>query len=120
MKTILIVEDDDDLRVSLADIFRSIGYSAMEANNGLAAIELTRLYQFDLIITDFAMPQMDGYLLTKQLKESGESALILIFTGFSKYTKDDFLKAGASGYLEKPLEIEILVFKIKELFERKF
>ena len=75
MKQILIVEDDAELREGLADVFANYGYITNQASNGAVAIELATASKYDLIITDFAMPIMNGYIMIKELKKLGMELL---------------------------------------------
>lgn len=99
--TLLLVEDDYDIRTTMRDIFSVSGISIVEASDGLEALETLKKFDFDFIITDIQMPNMNGYELLLSLKELKIPTPVIVLSGGSKYSKDDLLKAGALAYFEK-------------------
>lgn len=98
---ILIVEDNDEVREILKDVFQSVGVSIVEATNGLEALETLKNSVFDLILTDVQMPKLDGYNLIKEVKSLKIDTPVIVISGGSKYSREDILNAGASEYFEK-------------------
>lgn len=113
---LLLVEDDQEIRNVLNEIFSSLGISIVESADGLEALEVLKNFDFDLIITDIQMPKMDGYEFLLNLKLLKISTPVIVLSGGSKYSKDDLLKAGAWAYFEKgsfnPFEIQNFLQKI--------
>lgn len=107
MLSILAVDDSVTLRQLLAHVLRAAGHEAVEASDGLQALDQARERAFDLVITDHHMPGMDGLALTRALRaEAGYAQVpILVLTTES----DPALKAagraaGATGWLQKPFD----------------
>ena len=115
MLKLLLVEDDYDVRTTLKDIFSVSGISIVEASNGLEALEALKDFDFDFIITDVQMPNMNGYELLLNLKNLNIQTPVIVLSGGSKYSKEDLLKAGALAYFEKG---SFSFFEIKCLLQK--
>ncbi len=126
--TVLIVEDHDDMRQFIAKSIQTFYYIA-EASNGLEgygkAVELSP----DLIISDVMMPQMDGYEMTRLIKNDKRIChipVILLTAKASDESKIEGLKTAADDYLTKPFNLEELMLRIKnaisnrQIFREKF
>jgi DNA-binding response OmpR family regulator len=119
-KTILVVEDEDDVMDYLVTFFEDNDYVVITATNGNSGFKTAKEKHPDLISLDLSMPGESGLRLYKNLNETRLTADIPIFiiTGFSSEFKDFFgkLKKGESpaGYFEKPIDREALLNKIKE------
>ncbi len=103
-KRILVVDDDKPIRILLAAALTPHGYEVDIAGNGVKAISCIENGPYDLIITDYMMPEMDGIELTRWTKEKYPSIPILILTA-DGLEGDSFLKSGATACLRKPFEI---------------
>jgi len=79
---ILLVEDESITRASMADVFRSDGYEVNEAADGAQALELFAKRQFDLIVTDFVMPRMDGFKLISRVHSTSPHTPVLLVTAY--------------------------------------
>lgn len=101
MVRLLLVEDDQDVREAMSEIFSSFGIAITEATDGLEAIEILKNSFFDFIITDIQMPNMNGYEFLLSLKKLNISTPVIVLSGGSKYSKEDLLTAGALAYFEK-------------------
>ena len=113
---ILVVEDDADNRQLLCSLLRKKGYRVIEAENGSDAVTEAARHNPDLVLMDLAMPEMDGVEAVRRIHQIPELAQtpILAITGFAiGDVKADALSAGCSEVLEKPIDIETLVKKIK-------
>lgn len=102
-KRILIADDEEAIRMLLATALEIYDYEIDIVENGLEAINNIYKRSYDLIITDYMMPEMDGLELTKRIRSEYPSIPILIVTGNGP--EHDFLKSGATFYLEKPFSI---------------
>jgi two-component system cell cycle response regulator DivK len=104
-KRILVVEDQDDLRGVLRDLFTSSGYTVIEAADGATGIALAKSDRPGIILMDIQMPVIDGYEATRQIKADPDLASIPIVAVSSFAMKGDEEKARAAGcdeYVTKP------------------
>ena len=111
-RTVMVVEDSDDIRLMLRRSLELSGYRVIEAINGQQAVELVRQTCPDLILMDLNMPLMDGLAATEQIRqcrEVCENVPILAITAYDTYgMKDAALEAGCSGYITKPIDFDRL------------
>jgi two-component system alkaline phosphatase synthesis response regulator PhoP len=105
---ILVVDDDEAIRTMLADIFREEGYEVQTANHGRQALDSINRSKFDLLLTDMAMPVMDGWELTRTLKERGISVPLVVMTA-AQTAAALAREVDAVAYLGKPFDIETLL-----------
>ena len=119
MFNILIVEDDKNLRKLIVTCLKKNNYNTYEALNGNEALEILDKNYIDLIISDVMMPEMDGFELIKELRESKYKTPILLITAKSdiKDKKQGFL-LGADDYMVKPINIEELLLRVQVLLRR--
>src|SRR6516165_11712084 len=109
---ILIVDDEANLRKTLAQILSARGYSVLEADDGSAAVELLRDNTPDLIFSDWKMPQMGGEKLLQHLR--GELRLapipVIVITAFgSSHTAIEAVRLGAYDFVTKPFDLDEIV-----------
>lgn len=119
MFRILVVEDDNGIRMLMEDALADGGYEPVLACNGLEALEVLESKHIDLIILDIMMPKMDGYELLKQIRESGMDMPVLMVT--AKQTLSDKKKGfllGADDYMVKPFEEEEMLLQVAALLRR--
>ncbi|MBW1679094.1 MAG: response regulator [Deltaproteobacteria bacterium] len=105
-KRILIVDDEEMVRTLMFEVFKFFGYETETAGNGIEALKQIAGKTYDLIITDYKMPKMDGLELTRIIKMTNPSIPVLVVT--SNGPERELLKSGALAYIKKP-------FKISEL-----
>jgi DNA-binding response OmpR family regulator len=112
MKTILIIEDNVDVRENTAEILELANYKVLQAENGKAGIELANTIKPDLIICDIMMPVLDGYGVIHLLNKSADTASIPFIFLTAKSERSDLRKGmemGADDYISKPFDdIELL------------
>jgi len=103
-KTVLVVEDFDDIRDAMKILVELQGYRVLTATDGREAIEKAREFHPDLILMDLAMPLIYGIEATKQIRSDPRVAAIPIIavTSFSSYYHDEALAAGCNSVIEKP------------------
>lgn len=118
---ILIVDDSKEIRNILSTFLKEEGFKVYTAENGKKALDLIKEKIIDLIITDIRMPEMDGYQLTKKVKEERPRIGIIIMTAYTSiYTEGDIRKIGADDYISKPFELVDIIEKIERvLFQMK-
>lgn len=112
MKTILIIEDNKDVRENTAEILELANYKVLQAENGKIGVEIAQQVKPDLIICDIMMPVLDGYGVIHLLNKSPETASIPFIFLTAKSERMDFRKGmemGADDYISKPFDdIELL------------
>lgn len=119
MFNILVVEDDKNLRKLIVTCLKREKYQTYEATNGIEALDILDKSYIDLIVTDIMMPKMDGYELTRELRNAKYNIPILLITAKSTLSdkKEGFL-LGADDYMVKPIDIEELSLRVKVLLKR--
>lgn len=114
---VLLVDDDETLRILISKTLSSKGHDIVEAENGAVGVEKATSDVPDLIIMDLHMPVMDGFQATKAIKASDEAGHvpILVFTAENATANYEAIyEAGADGYVPKPVELERLVNRVSE------
>ena len=113
---ILLVDDERNAMEVYADFLRMWGYAVTTATSAAQAIELAEEEDFDLVITDLWMPDMNGIELLKTLKQMRPTLSVIVVTGYSSVqTAIQAMKAGAADYLTKP---NILATETRQRIER--
>ena len=121
MITILTVDDSRSLREILGNILKSAGYAVVEAEDGIAGLELAQKQVFDLVLTDQNMPGMDGLMLIENLRTlpDYESTPILMLTSVTDNDmKQRGRAAGATGWMIKPIDPERLLLVLDGVIKR--
>ncbi|MGK5091551.1 sigma-54 dependent transcriptional regulator [Deltaproteobacteria bacterium TL4] len=117
---ILIVEDDTSSRKAMDFILREAGYEVQSAAGGLQGYELFTQAPSDLVITDLAMPEMDGLQLTERIKLIFPEIPVIVITAFGEIqTAVSAIKLGAEDYLTKPLDWNLLMLAIQRALKIK-
>jgi two-component system alkaline phosphatase synthesis response regulator PhoP len=118
-KRILIVDDDADMRLLLAEYFRRLGFAVEEQESGDAALEPALAGQFDCLILDVSMPGMSGLELLKKVRERGVQTVALFLTAHDALAdKVAGFEAGADDYLAKPFSPRELEYRVEALLRR--
>jgi PAS domain S-box-containing protein len=119
-KRILIVDDDESTRRTLTLIFEMKGYEIETAETGCEALEKARDRAFNLAILDLRLPDMDGVELLTPLKDAQPDIALIMVTGYASVkTAIRALNDGASGYITKPVDMEEVLAKVRDLLERQ-
>lgn len=119
MITILVVEDEQQIRQLYCRVLRQNGYATLEADNGEKALTLLEQHRVDLILSDVMMPDMDGFELVNALRQCGDQVPILLITA-----KDSFgdlqqgFNSGADDYMTKPVNLQEMLLRIQALLRR--
>lgn len=107
----LIVDDNDDMRQYLISILKD--YNCIEATNGIEALEILKTKNIDFIITDYMMPNLNGYEFVVKLKEDNTRIPVIMLTARTDTnTKLSILKLGVDDYITKPFDKEELLTRI--------
>ncbi len=119
--TILLVEDEDAVRVFSARALRNKGYQVLEAKNGEVAMQLlsAESAKIDLLITDVVMPQMDGPTLARNVRKIRPDMSVIFISGYAEDRFRDELDGGdsAAHFLPKPFSLKQLASKVKEVIK---
>ncbi|WP_416353463.1 response regulator transcription factor [Agrilactobacillus fermenti] len=119
MRTILIADDNADLRLLVKRQLSEQGYTILTANDGAQAVQVGTQKPIDMAILDVMMPKKDGFAVTKAIRTQKKELPILILTAKSDiFDKQQGYEAGADDYLTKPFDIRELLFKMQALFRR--
>lgn len=119
MFKILVVEDNKNLRKLMTTYLKRSNYETYEAEDGTYALDIIDKNHIDLIVCDIMMPNMDGYELTKQLRDSKYMLPILMVT--AKETIDDKRQGfllGVDDYMVKPIDMDEMVLRVGVLLRR--
>ncbi|WP_295767228.1 response regulator [uncultured Mucilaginibacter sp.] len=122
MKTILIIEDNADIREGTAEILGLSGYRVIEADNGKTGVELAIAHQPDLILCDIMMPELDGYGVLLRLSKNLHTQAIPFIFLTAKAERVDHRKGmelGADDYLTKPFDDVELLNAIESRLQKK-
>src|SRR5690606_10269212 len=120
MAAILVVDDSTTMRQMVAFTLSSAGHSVIEAPDGAQALALARKQKFDLVITDVNMPGMNGIDLVQNLREVPECKFIPILvltTEAGAELKQKGRSAGATGWIVKPFNPEVLLDTLKKVLD---
>ena len=118
--SILIIDDEESIRVSLEGIFKKKEYYAKTADNGSIALEMLQNDHYDLIVADIMMDPMSGIELLKKSKEIFPEIPVILMTGYSSLsTAIEAIRLGASDYLIKPCTKKEIFSSISRCLENK-
>jgi two-component system nitrogen regulation response regulator NtrX len=117
---ILIIDDERGIRSSLKGILEDEGYSIKTANTGEDCLKLIEWQNFDLILLDIWLPEMDGIEVLKKIKTMDENPQVVMISGHGTIeTAVKATKLGAYDFLEKPLSLEKVVLTVKNALRQK-
>ena len=121
MNTVLLIDDEDDIRDLLEYNLKKDGFQVLSAGNGKEGIELARKHLPDIILLDVMMPEMDGVEVCETLR--ADDATKNVFICFLTARNEDYsqiagLEAGADDYIAKPIKPRVLISKLKAMLRR--
>ncbi len=118
--TLLIIDDDDVVRASLAAYLEDSSFSVLQANNGLQGLQVFEQQQPDLVICDLRMPQVGGLELIRQVTERSPDIPVIVLSGAGVMNDAvEALRLGAADYLIKPLEdLAVLEHSVRRALDR--
>ncbi|GHB74378.1 Fis family transcriptional regulator [Psychrosphaera saromensis] len=118
MPKFLIVDDSNSIRQMVSFTLKSAGYDVVEASDGLQGLQTAKGENFDLVISDVNMPNMDGIELCKELRKLSSfefTPILMLTTESSGDMKVRGKEAGATGWLVKPFNPDKLLATIKRV-----
>jgi len=115
---ILVVEDDSLTRTQISEFLRQEAYEVDEAGDGTQAVKLLENRHFDLVITDFAMPQLDGVRLVERIHRKLPNTPVIFMSGYITMDSAKALLPGMAEVLPKPINLDVLLATIRRLLEQ--
>jgi len=119
-RRILVVEDDEDNLELVCFLLEQAGYAMLQAKDGREGLELANSQHPHMILLDMSIPEIDGWNLARQLKDSPDTSDILIVALTGHTAPGDRKRAfaaGCDGYISKPLDIPSFCAQVTELME---
>ncbi|MDT3429000.1 two-component system response regulator (stage 0 sporulation protein F) [Paenibacillus forsythiae] len=106
-KKVLIVDDQNGIRILLMEVFNSEGYTTLQAANGKAALDIVRSDCPDLVLLDMKIPGMDGLEILKHIKEINSAVKVIMMTAYGELDMiKEATKLGALMHFTKPFDID--------------
>lgn len=117
MIRILLAEDDDAMRTYLARALEQAGYRVDAVDRGTAALPLIEATDYDLLLSDIVMPEMDGIELAQRCGEMSPRTRVMFITGFAAVALRASQEAPRAKTLSKPFHLKELVREVERMFE---
>jgi len=118
---ILVVEDDLSLQAALCDTLALAGFRAEAASTADCALDLIRKSNYDMVVSDVQMQELDGHELLKRIKAQRPDLPVLLMTAYGSVQKAvEAMREGAVDYLVKPFEAEVLVNLVSQIVSKRF
>lgn len=115
---ILLIDDSQEILDSLSEFLRSEGYDFDTASDGASGISKIEKDSYDIVVTDFKMPGVDGMEVLKYVKENSPETICIILTGYGTIKNAvEAVKKGAFDYLTKPVKMDEVLISFKRAFE---
>ncbi|MEQ5835776.1 response regulator transcription factor [Marinobacter sp. NFXS9] len=120
MLSVLLVEDDQDLAMTIVQYLEIQQIRCDHASNGVAGLQLIRTNRYDVILLDLNLPRMDGLSVCREVRRSGDDTSILMLTARDQLAdKVEGFESGTDDYLVKPFELQELLVRIRALAHRR-
>ena len=118
MERILVVDDEDKIRAIIRKYGEFEGYEIAEAHDGMEAVEICRKEDFDLIILDVMMPELDGFSTCREIRKFKEIPVIMLSACGEEYDKIHGFELGIDDYVVKPFSPRELMMRVKVVISR--
>lgn len=118
MKKILVVDDEEKIRLIIKKYAEFEGYAISEAADGMEAIEICKNEDFDLIILDVMMPELDGFSACKEIKKIKDIPVIMLSARGEEYDKIHGFETGVDDYVVKPFSPKELMMRVNVVISR--
>ncbi|MGB9597337.1 MAG: sigma-54-dependent transcriptional regulator, partial [Candidatus Poribacteria bacterium] len=117
---ILIIDDEPDIRQTLAYVLQDEGYETDLASTGLEGLSYISAKQFDIVITDLMLPDLDGMTIINKAREIRPEIIIVMITAYGSEEKAvEAIRAGADDYIPKPIDGDELLMKLSKSVEMR-
>ncbi len=117
-RSVLIIDDEPLMRLSMLDALRAEGYQAQEASNGEDGLKKTRVSRYDVVVTDLKMPGSDGLQVVRMCKECSPETEVIVMTAHGSVdTAVQAMKFGAHDYITKPFSVDEFLLTVRRAIE---
>src|SRR5258707_15223580 len=118
MRTILVVDDETNLRHTLAKALRQEGNEVVTAEDGEAALELLKATPPELVVLDIMLPKLDGLEVCRRIRRQSDVPILMLTARDSELDRVVGLEIGADDYLVKPFSMRELVARVRAMLRR--
>ena len=118
MYNILVVDDEPRIRSIVKKYAEFEGYSVTEAADGMEAIHFCRTTEFDIIIMDIMMPELDGFSACREIRKNSDTPIIMLSARGEEYDKINGFELGIDDYVVKPFSPKELMLRIEAVMKR--
>jgi DNA-binding response OmpR family regulator len=118
MSKILVVDDEDRIRAIIKKYAEFEGYQIVEASNGMEAVEVCKKEDFDIIILDIMMPELDGFSTCREISKFKKIPVIMLSARGEEYDRIHGFELGIDDYVVKPFSPRELMMRIKVVISR--
>lgn len=115
---VLVVEDDEDVRLLIADLLERANYRVSEAGDGRTGLRLFHERRPDVIVLDISMPELDGFQVLERIRDLSDTPVLMLTAHNTELERVRGLKAGADDYLGKPFGRQELLARVEALLRR--
>ena len=119
MYHILVVDDEAKIRTVIRKYGEFEGYQITEVSNGIEAVDICRVKEFDLIILDIMMPELDGFSTCRKIREMKDTPIIMLSARGAEYDKIHGFELGIDDYVVKPFSPRELMMRVKAVLARR-
>jgi two-component system response regulator ResD len=118
MYKILIVDDEEKIRAFVRKYAEFEGHEVTEASNGMEAVEICRKKDFDIIILDIMMPELDGFSACREIRKTKNTPVIMLSARGEEYDRINGFELGIDDYVVKPFSPKELMLRIDAIMRR--
>lgn len=118
MYRLLVVDDEEKIRVLIRKYAEFEGYEVEEAADGMSVIELCRQNKFDLIILDVMMPELDGFSACREIRKFSQVPVLMISARGEEYDRIHGFELGVDDYVTKPFSPKELMMRVQAILKR--
>jgi len=118
MHKLLVVDDEEKIRALIRKYAEFEGHIVTEAENGMQAVELCRKEQFDLIIMDVMMPELDGFSACREIRKTSDTPILMLSARGEEYDKISGFELGVDDYVVKPFSPKELMLRVDAIMKR--
>ena len=118
LRKILVVDDEQNIRQIILKYAKFEGYDVEEASNGLEAVDMCRKNDYDLIIMDIMMPELDGFSACREIRKTKNTPVIMLSARGEEYDRIHGFETGVDDYVVKPFSPKELMMRVSAILKR--